>query len=166
QNNPQASRHLATCPFNARHRVPRNHLRSHLSSCPDKRLLDASQGTLCPPQGRLCPQVCPGVARPLSLTAVLSVPADTEGMPWSTSGMHPEPPEPWQPPPCRENWDAGEGPRRFLVVPAVSPPPGWHDPVLSPRAELDALEELPPFILNVTSWDLPTPCDRYDPRGP
>ncbi|NWI50424.1 GTSF1 factor, partial [Calyptomena viridis] len=50
----------------------------------------------------------------------------------------PEPPGAWQPPPCQENWDA----------------------------ELDALEEPPPFILNVTSCDLPVPCDRYDPRGP
>ncbi|XP_048183569.1 gametocyte-specific factor 1 [Corvus hawaiiensis] len=36
QNNPQVSRTLATCPFNARHRVPRGHLRSHVTSCPDK----------------------------------------------------------------------------------------------------------------------------------
>ncbi|XP_059693722.1 gametocyte-specific factor 1-like isoform X2 [Haemorhous mexicanus] len=36
QNNPQVSRTLATCPFNARHRVPRALLRAHVTSCPDK----------------------------------------------------------------------------------------------------------------------------------
>ncbi|NXS19230.1 GTSF1 factor, partial [Mystacornis crossleyi] len=40
KNNPQVSRSLATCPFNARHRVPHGHLRSHVTSCPDKLLLE------------------------------------------------------------------------------------------------------------------------------
>ncbi|NXY26942.1 GTSF1 factor, partial [Atrichornis clamosus] len=100
QNNPQVSRTLATCPFNARHRVPRGHLRSHVTSCPDRLLLD--------------------------------VPPDTEDTP---RGHPREPPRAWQPPPCREDWDA----------------------------ELSELEEPPPFILNVTNGDLPVPCHRYDP---
>ncbi|NWI06696.1 GTSF1 factor, partial [Tichodroma muraria] len=96
QNNPQVSRTLATCPFNARHRVPRGHLRSHVTSCPDKLPLEL------PPD-----------------------PEDTARTAW-------EPPQAWQPPPCREDWDAELGERE--------------------------LEEPPPFILRVTKGDLPVPC--------
>ncbi|NXR85351.1 GTSF1 factor, partial [Hypocryptadius cinnamomeus] len=80
QNNPQVSRTLATCPFNARHRVPRSLLRGHLTSCPDK--------------------------------LPLELPPDPEDMA-KTAG---DPPQAWQPPPCQEDWDAGE-------APAVSPEP-------------------------------------------
>ncbi|NXF00355.1 GTSF1 factor, partial [Menura novaehollandiae] len=129
RNNPQVSRTLATCPFNARHRVPRGHLRSHVTSCPDKLLLDVPAGMRCPPPGApRCPQVCP------PLTAVPSVPAATEDVPGSTR----EPPRAWQPPPCREDWDA----------------------------ELSELEEPPPFILNVTTGDLPVPCHSSPPAAP
>ncbi|NXW80537.1 GTSF1 factor, partial [Hirundo rustica] len=94
QNNPQVSRGLATCPFNARHRVPRAQLRGHAATCPDRLRLEL------PPD-----------------------PEDAAGKAW-------EPPQAWQPPPCREDWDA----------------------------ELSELEEHPPFILRVTKGDLPVPC--------
>ncbi|XP_077048816.1 gametocyte-specific factor 1 isoform X2 [Agelaius phoeniceus] len=85
QNNPQVSRTLATCPFNARHRVPRALLRAHVTSCPDKLPLEL------PPGVSQVSQVCP-------LTAVPCVPAEPEDM---TKTAHT-----WQPPPCQEDWDA------------------------------------------------------------
>ncbi|NXC08232.1 GTSF1 factor, partial [Orthonyx spaldingii] len=124
QNNPQVSRALATCPFNARHRVPRGHLHSHVTSCPGKLLLELPPGTRGPPG---CPRVSPGVS---PLSAVSSVPADSE----DTARRA------WEPPPCREDWDAELG-------------------------ELE-LEELPPFILNVTKGALPVPCYSSDPAKP
>ncbi|NXO46492.1 GTSF1 factor, partial [Locustella ochotensis] len=130
QNNPQVSRTLATCPFNARHRVPRAHLRSHVTSCPDKLPLELPPGTPCPP-----PRVSPGVPRCVPVTAVPSVPAEPE----DTAGTAWEPPQAWQPPPCREDWDAE-------------------------LSELE-LEEPPPFILHVTKGDLPVPCHSLDPSA-
>ncbi|NXI17219.1 GTSF1 factor, partial [Irena cyanogastra] len=123
QNNPQVSRTLATCPFNARHRVPRAHLRSHVTSCPDKLPLELPPGARAVPE---CPRLSPAVpGRVPSPPAPLSPadPEDTAGTAWG-------PPQAWQPPPCREDWDAGE---------------------------LE-LEEPPPFILQVTKGDLPVPC--------
>uniref|UniRef100_A0A674HAE7 Gametocyte-specific factor 1-like n=1 Tax=Taeniopygia guttata TaxID=59729 RepID=A0A674HAE7_TAEGU len=104
QNNPQVSRTLATCPFNARHRVPRALLRSHLGCCPDQLPLEL------PPD-----------------------PEDMTGPAWP-------PLQPWQPPPCQEDWDAELG-------------------------ELE-LDKPPPFVLRVTKGDLPVPCGSPDPATP
>ncbi|NXL79479.1 GTSF1 factor, partial [Leptocoma aspasia] len=65
QNNPQVSRTLATCPFNARHRVPRGHLRSHVSTCPDKLPLELPPGV--PRCARPCPAAPPSPLSPVEL---------------------------------------------------------------------------------------------------
>ncbi|XP_072775691.1 gametocyte-specific factor 1 isoform X2 [Taeniopygia guttata] len=126
QNNPQVSRTLATCPFNARHRVPRALLRSHLGCCPDQLPLELPPGTCQGCQGVTC---CPD-------QLPLELPPDPEDM----AGPAWPPLQPWQPPPCQEDWDAELG-------------------------ELE-LDKPPPFVLRVTKGDLPVPCGSPDPATP
>ncbi|XP_053147312.1 gametocyte-specific factor 1-like isoform X2 [Hemicordylus capensis] len=40
KNHPDIVQQLATCPFNARHQVPREEIRQHISSCDDKRCIE------------------------------------------------------------------------------------------------------------------------------
>ncbi|XP_010564857.1 PREDICTED: gametocyte-specific factor 1 [Haliaeetus leucocephalus] len=92
------ARTLATCPFNARHRVSQGKLQSHIASCPDKHQTDL----------------------PHEMDRSLG-----------KKMKQPEVPTAWQPPPCQEDWDA----------------------------ELEDLEDRPPFVFNIRENNLLLPCD-------
>ncbi|NWV45333.1 GTSF1 factor, partial [Daphoenositta chrysoptera] len=117
---------LVQCPYDRSHQVRVSRLPYHLVRCQQPRHLlprqapaPAAPRYAPPPPG--CPQPCP------PLSAVPSVPADPQDAAWTA----PEPPRAWQPPPCREDWDAE-------------------------LSELQ-LEDPPPFVLRVTNGDLPVP---------
>ncbi|KAK9407412.1 hypothetical protein NXF25_006186 [Crotalus adamanteus] len=44
ENNEKIAKKLATCPYNARHRIPKEELNSHLENCENKIPLDVSCG--------------------------------------------------------------------------------------------------------------------------
>lgn len=44
QNHPDVANKLATCPFNARHQVPRAEISHHISSCDDKSCIEQDVG--------------------------------------------------------------------------------------------------------------------------
>ncbi|XP_051630910.1 protein D7-like [Manacus candei] len=127
---------LVQCPYDRNHRVRVSRLPYHLV-----------RTTLRRPA--LWPRVpstrdtgsrgatCGTTSAPAPTGACWTPPQAPRTRPGALWGHPRSPPEAWQPPPCREYWDA----------------------------ELDALEEPPPFILKVTRLDLPVPRARYDPRG-
>lgn len=44
QNHPKLASELKTCPFNARHLIPKHELSHHITNCEDKRSLNAEDG--------------------------------------------------------------------------------------------------------------------------
>ncbi|NWV73373.1 GTSF1 factor, partial [Dasyornis broadbenti] len=115
---------LVQCPYDRSHQVRVSRLPYHLVRCQQVRGVPR--------------QVSPGVSLSPPHGCPLCTPAD----PGDTAGDRKawEPPRAWQPPPCREDWDAE-------------------------LSELE-VEEPPPFILNVTKGDLPVPCHSSGPAAP
>ncbi|XP_032939195.1 gametocyte-specific factor 1 [Catharus ustulatus] len=129
---------LVQCPYDRSHQVRVSRLPYHLVRCQQNNPQVSRSLATCPfnarhrvPRGHLRSHVssCPDKL-PLELPPD---PEDAAGAPW-------EPPQAWQPPPCREDWDA----------------------------ELSELEQEqpPPFVLHVTKGDLPVPCPSPDPATP
>ncbi|XP_039508129.1 gametocyte-specific factor 1 isoform X2 [Pimephales promelas] len=46
KNHPKLACELKTCPFNARHLIPRHELSHHITNCEDKRSLNAEEGKI------------------------------------------------------------------------------------------------------------------------
>nr|XP_021410660.2 gametocyte-specific factor 1 [Lonchura striata domestica] len=128
---------LVQCPYDRNHQVRVSRLPYHLVRCQQNNPQVSRALATCPfnarhrvPRGHLRSHVscCPDKL-PLELPPD---PEDTAGPAWA-------PAQAWQPPPCREDWDA----------------------------ELGELEqEPPPFVLRVTKGDLPVPCGSPDPAPP
>ncbi|NXS35409.1 GTSF1 factor, partial [Pomatostomus ruficeps] len=129
---------LVQCPYDRSHQVRVSRLPYHLVRCQQNNPQVSRTLATCPynarhrvPRGHLRSHVtsCPD-------RLLLELPPEHE----DTARTAREPPRAWQPPPCREDWDAE-------------------------LSELE-LEEPPPFILKVTNGDLPVPCYSSDPAVP
>ncbi|XP_066063645.1 gametocyte-specific factor 1 [Chamaea fasciata] len=123
---------LVQCPYDRSHQVRVSRLPYHLVRCQQNHPQVSRTLATCPfnashrvPRAHLRGHVtsCPD-------KLLLELPPDPE----DTAGTA------WEPPPCREDWDAE-------------------------LSELE-LEEPPPFILHVTKGDLPVPCYSPDPATP
>lgn len=44
QNHPKLASELQSCPFNARHLVPKQELQVHIETCSDRTLVDSGEG--------------------------------------------------------------------------------------------------------------------------
>lgn len=50
QNHPKLASELKSCPFNARHLVPKQELQAHIETCPDRIVVDSEEGeVVCGP---------------------------------------------------------------------------------------------------------------------
>ncbi|KAK4807381.1 hypothetical protein QYF61_027424 [Mycteria americana] len=147
---------LVQCPYDKSHQVRVSRLPYHLVKCQRNNPRVARTLATCPfnarhrvPQAKLRSHVasCPDKRQP-------DLPHEMDA-PFGDGMKQPEVPAAWQGPPCQEDWEAGAK----LPLLAVSPQ-GWHVPISSPFAELEGLEDPPPFVLNVRTNDLLLPCDR------
>ncbi|TRZ11598.1 hypothetical protein HGM15179_015505 [Zosterops borbonicus] len=117
---------LVQCPYDRSHQVRVSRLPYHLVRCQQNNPQVSRTLATCPFNARH------RVPRAHLRGHVTACPDRRLELPPGATAW--EPPQAWQPPPCREDWDAE-------------------------LSELE-LEEPPPFILHVTKGDLPVPCHR------
>ncbi|XP_071888085.1 gametocyte-specific factor 1 [Anas platyrhynchos] len=127
---------LVQCPYDKSHRVRPARLPYHLVKCQKNNPQVARQLATCPFNARH------RVPRAELRDHIASCPnrcqLDSPPEAPSTKPKSPDPPPTWQNPPCQEDWEA----------------------------EVDELEDAPPFILPVTTGELHLPSDSYAPAPP
>lgn len=133
---PQA---LVQCPYDKSHRVRVARLPYHLVKCERNNPQVARQLAICPFNAR---HRVPHAELQRHLASCpdrrpMDVPLEAPMKP-GADGKSPEAPAAWQSPPCQEDWDA----------------------------ELEGLEDAPPFIFKVTTGELRLPSDRRTPAAP
>ncbi|XP_040395265.1 gametocyte-specific factor 1 [Cygnus olor] len=127
---------LVQCPYDRSHRVRAARLPYHLVKCQRNNPQVARHLATCPFNARH------RVPRAELRSHLASCPdrrqIDVPPEAAAAETKSPEAPAAWQSPPCREDWEA----------------------------ELDGLEDAPPFILTVTTGELLLPSDRCAPAAP